>query len=104
MSPTSQKVDFTLICNMLGGPATILNTIFLFNDSIWPWNLLAFQDLKLTQVPSFNKFCMPQKFWGQLNPHPTPHIEHTEYFLNHSSCGNNRFNNGLAKPVIENYA
>lgn len=57
MSSTSQKVDFTLVRVILRGPPTVFNTIFILNKNSGPGNLSAFQDLKLTNMPSLDKIC-----------------------------------------------
>lgn len=65
MSPTSQKVYFTLVSMILRRPPRVFNTVVFSNDRIWPGDLFAFLNLKLTQVPSFNKVCKSNKFQAQ---------------------------------------
>lgn len=60
MSPSGQKIYFTLKCKFIPGPSTIFNKVLCLNSRARPWNLLALHDLHLTQMPSFDRLCTQQ--------------------------------------------
>lgn len=64
MSFSSNKVDFTLICEFFSGPATVFNTVLLLNDGAWPWDSFTFHHLQLTQMPSLHIIWKPITIFG----------------------------------------
>ena len=66
MCPTSHKVDLTLVCKVFWCPPGVFDAIFPFCRSIWPRNLFAIHDLKLTNVPAFYKVCMHKRSFIQV--------------------------------------